>query len=69
MSAPRLVCVASSTLREAVSALTSARVPGAPVVDDAGRFVGTVDRDALTPSAADHPDGMLSRQVDAAAPS
>lgn len=63
---PRVLLTADTTSTEAIAALHAAGVPGAPVVDNQGRFEGTVDLAAL--SAADAPDTTVDRWVDATAP-
>ncbi len=64
---PRLVLRDADTVREAAARLADAGVPGAPVVDAQGLFLGAVGRDRL--AAAAHPDQPVARHVDAAAPS
>ncbi len=63
MTAPRLVLRESASVAEAVQALRSAAVPGAPVVDEHSRFIGSAYLDQL-----DTVEGMLGRRVDASAP-
>jgi H+/Cl- antiporter ClcA len=66
MSAPRLVLPGGTRAAEALPRLERAAVPGAPVVDAEGRFLGTVDRAGLRAMDA---DAEVARSVDASAPS
>ncbi|MFC4605598.1 CBS domain-containing protein [Rhodococcus kronopolitis] len=68
MSEPRLVLGAETTCADAAERIRVAAVPGAPVVDGAGRFVGTVARTDLDGLPADEAAGPLARRVDASAP-
>jgi H+/Cl- antiporter ClcA len=65
MSPPRLVLPTSMPAREALERCVAAGVPGAPVVDAAGRFEGTVGVTALSAVAAGTPIGEVA---DAGAP-
>jgi CBS domain-containing protein len=56
MAAPRVVLSDETTVVEALSGLDDAGVPGAPVVDERGLFVGVVRRGSLADVA---PDGGL----------
>ncbi len=63
MTAPRLVLRGSVSVAEAIDALRSAAVLGAPVVDEHARFIGAVFLNQLGAT-----DGLLGRCVDASAP-
>jgi CBS domain-containing protein len=65
LAPPRLVLTGTTRLAEARRAVDDAGVPGAPVVDEHGRFEGVVS--VATLRAAD-PDAELRASVDAAAP-
>ncbi|MFD4179927.1 TrkA C-terminal domain-containing protein [Rhodococcus sp. NPDC058514] len=65
MSAPLVVLVGSTDVAAGLERLRGAGVPGAPVVDDVGRFLGAV---ALAELAAAQPDTTVSRCADAGAP-
>ncbi|MEO9223147.1 MAG: CBS domain-containing protein, partial [Mycobacteriaceae bacterium] len=69
MSPPRLVLHEDDRLRDAVGRLREAKIPGAPVIDSEGRFLGTVTLAELLEPAEKNPDGPLGRRVDATAPS
>ncbi len=64
---PRLVLYASETTVEARVRLRAAAVRGAPVVDAAGTFLGTVTDDAV--AGAPLPAAPLTRVLDVTAPS
>jgi chloride channel protein, CIC family len=66
MSVPRAVLAGETPASAAVARLESAGVPGAPVVDPEGHFLGTVDLAGLR---AGDPDMAVARSVDATAPS
>ncbi|MFC7448533.1 HPP family protein [Rhodococcus daqingensis] len=65
MTAPRLVLVGGTDVADARRRLRDADVPGAPVVDDEGRFLGAVSSAEL---AVAQPDTTLARRADAGAP-
>ncbi len=66
MAVPRLVLPDQGTADEALLALEGVGVSGAPVVDEAGRFEGTVTKAGIGPRRKrDHPIGDL---VDPGAP-
>ena len=65
---PRLVLAESTSVKEALAAALSAAVPGAPVVDSQGIYLGTVGVDVLTRAAAQDPPPALSQLVDATTP-
>lgn len=69
MGAPRVVLDEHQSVSAALNALTEAHIPGAPVTDDHGHFMGTVDRTALALAANDRPSSPLSQEVDPTAPS
>ena len=66
MAAPRLILRSDTTNTRAKTALEHANLHGAPVVDDAKRFMGTVTRATLVSS--DGNANGLSDVVDAGAP-
>jgi H+/Cl- antiporter ClcA len=49
MATPRLVLRASTTVDEALAALDNAHLPGAPVVNGDGAFIGSLHRDGVPP--------------------
>ncbi len=63
----RVVLTDSEIAGEALARLREAAVPGAPVVDARGRFIGAVSRDALSESVLagheDHPVGRLADET------
>ena len=61
MARPRLLLRAGATVEEARQGLAEAAVPGAPVVDERGRFRGAVHRGALAGHEGDpgDPVGLL----------
>jgi H+/Cl- antiporter ClcA len=65
MSRPRVVLQSTTLVREAIDRCTKSAVPGAPVVDQAGRFEGTVSVAALSKASPEAPVGGLA---DAGAP-
>jgi H+/Cl- antiporter ClcA len=65
-SAPRLVLSTTTRVREALALFEEAGVPGAPVVDTAGRFEGTVTLEDL--SSATEPGAAVGTLADAGAP-
>lgn len=67
-SDPRLVLRRRATPGEALRSLRDANVPGAPVVDEQGTFLGTVSADALA-AAAGADRGSLADVIDATATS
>lgn len=64
MSAPRVVLGEQVTVAETLSQLDREDVPGAPVVDDQGRFVGVVDRATLSGEVDQRPDASVGRLAD-----
>lgn len=68
MARPRLVLTQDMPVGDALQALERIGLAGAPVLDEAGRFAGTVARNAL--AALDETDHLrsLSHLVDAGAP-
>ncbi|MHB8294332.1 MAG: TrkA C-terminal domain-containing protein [Acidimicrobiales bacterium] len=64
MSAPRVVLGEQVSVTEAVSQLDLEGVPGAPVVDDQGRFVGVVDRASVSGEVEQRPDANVGRLAD-----
>ncbi|WP_446666060.1 chloride channel protein [Flexivirga sp. B27] len=69
MAVPRLVLHEDDRLADAVDRLSTAGIPGAPVIDSQQRFLGSVALDDLQVLAAKDPGGTLRRRVDATAPS
>lgn len=69
MAAPRLVLAGTTIVREACEALRAAAVPGAPVIDEAGQFLGDISLAALAAVPDGARDQPVSRYVDATAPS
>jgi H+/Cl- antiporter ClcA/predicted transcriptional regulator len=65
MSPPFLVLDARERIAEVRALLTRARVPGVPVVDKAGRFIGSFEIPGSSASA----DEVVSARADPAAPS
>jgi len=72
MAPPAVVLDGTTPVADAATALTASGLPGAPVVDERGRFVGVVDRQALSAlasTAGDEPVGRIAdRQAAVAAP-
>jgi chloride channel protein, CIC family len=66
MSPPRVVLQGALPVREALALCSNAEVPGAPVVDEAGRFEGTVSVATLSKATSGEPVRSLA---DAGAPS
>jgi chloride channel protein, CIC family len=66
MTPPRLVLQISTTAPQARDLCGAADVPGAPVVDAAGRFAGTISVTALTESS--EPKATVGSLADAGAP-
>ena len=66
MATPRLVLTTSTTVREARERSGAADVPGAPVVDGAGRFEGTISVSELVESSG--PEAPVGPLADAGAP-
>ena len=66
MTPPRLVLPTSTTAPEARELCTAADVPGAPVIDAAGRFEGTISLAELTESS--EPMATVGSLADAGAP-
>lgn len=62
MSAPRLVLTETTTAADAAAQMSAAGVPGAPVIDVVGRYLGTVRTADLDG------DAPVGRLADAAAP-
>ncbi|MGA8260530.1 MAG: chloride channel protein [Arenicellales bacterium] len=65
MATPRLILDAALPVATAFERLTAANLPGAPVTDPQGVFVGTVRRLDLEPPAADSGDSPVGQLVDA----
>jgi CIC family chloride channel protein len=66
---PRLVLTESMPIQEALAAVQEASVPGAPVVDGHGIYLGTVPTEVLERAAAmPDPAPNLSQLVDATSP-
>lgn len=69
MATPRLVLTATDTVRHALCALDERHLPGGPVVDDRGVFLGTVSVASLSEAANVSDSTTLDRVVDVTAPS
>ncbi len=69
LATARVVLQESDELEEAVERLMAADVPGAPVVDRSGRFMGTVGTREALRGYEERPDSRVGRLVDATAPS
>ncbi len=67
MAPPRLLVTGGTSIETAVDQLTSVGLTGAPMVDDNGRFEGTISLDRLLSSAEEHGQ-RLDSLVDVAAP-
>ena len=67
--APRVVLHESDTARDAADRLVVARVPGAPVVDGHGRFMGTAATEQVLVVSKERPDSQIGRLTAAEAPS
>lgn len=65
---PRLVLAETMQLRAALGALRQAQVPGAPVVDGQGIYLGTVSAQQLEDRLGQDADVPISQMVDATAP-
>lgn len=61
---PKAVLYEGATLSAAVESLERADVQGAPVVDERGSYIGTVDRARLETAARVHPEHKLANSVD-----
>jgi CBS domain-containing protein len=64
MSPPRLLVRAGTTAAAARRALVEARVPGAPVVTDAGAFCGRVTRERLAAAEPHEPVERVAEDAD-----
>ncbi|MGH9298171.1 MAG: CBS domain-containing protein, partial [Acidimicrobiales bacterium] len=60
MGAPRLVLASQSSLAEVRKQLDHWHLPGAPVVDERGAFIGTVLREQVTPA---DPEGSETTEL------
>jgi CBS domain-containing protein len=67
MTVPRVVLPADTRAQDALDQLTDAGVPGAPVVDADGRFVGSVHATALNERVAAGADDTIGGSADAEA--
>ena len=65
---PRLVLAESVPVQEALEAMQEASVPGAPVVDDLGIYLGTVPAEVLERAVTQVPPPTLSQLLDATTP-
>ena len=61
---PKLVFQEDMTLGRALGSLDGSNLPGAPVVDERGSYVGTVDRSRLEAAASARPDHKLNVVID-----
>jgi CIC family chloride channel protein len=64
---PRVVLQASTQARDALGALRTAKVPGAPVTDDHGTYLGTVSAEQLAEAAASNEGAAVAGLVDTTA--
>jgi H+/Cl- antiporter ClcA len=64
MAVPRLVLPAATPARRALTQLHALGLPGAPVVNDEGAFLGSLQRPRLTELAADRPEAPVGRLAD-----
>jgi CIC family chloride channel protein len=64
MAAPRLVLAADTPARRALTQLRALGLPGAPVVNDEGAFLGSLQTPRLAEVAADRPDTPVGRIAD-----
>ncbi len=64
MSAPRVVLGEQMSAAEAASRLDHDDLPGAPVIDEQGRFVGVIDRVGVSEEARHRPDTNVGRLAD-----
>jgi chloride channel protein, CIC family len=64
---PRVVLRADSLASDALAALRGARVPGAPVTDEHGTYLGAVSHDQLTRALAEDGQATLADSVDSTA--
>ena len=69
MASPRLLLKARDTVAGALAQLQHRRLPGGPVVDERGVFLGTVSADALSELSGPSASVTLDRVVDVTAPS
>ena len=69
MATPRLLLEARESVSEALDALRDRDLPGGPVVDDGGIYLGTVTTSELIANAHDAPSKALQQVVDVTAPS
>lgn len=68
LSPPAVVLEDHMTGADALAELRAAGVPGAPVVDAGGLYVGTVDLPRLAALVADHGDAPLAHALDLTTP-
>lgn len=64
MAAPRLVLAADLPARRALSELLALELDGAPVVNDDGAFLGSLQTSRLAEQVADRPDAPAGRLAD-----
>ncbi|MGH9064869.1 MAG: TrkA C-terminal domain-containing protein [Acidimicrobiales bacterium] len=68
MGRSRVIFDARNGIGEAADKLGREGLPGAPVVDETGAFIGVVQRDALVQAAGPDGDAEVSRLADPTAP-
>ncbi len=68
MAVPRVVFTGRNSVGEAAAKLEREQLPGAPVVDERGAFIGVVRRPALAERAVTLPDADVAREADLTAP-
>lgn len=64
MDRPRVVFIGRNSVADGADKLVRENLPGAPVVDERGAFIGVVDRQQLMRGAQDHPEADISRLAD-----
>ena len=69
MATPRLLLAAQDSVGDALAGLESRRLPGGPVVDERGVFLGVVSASALSDMIETAATKTLDRVVDVTAPS
>jgi H+/Cl- antiporter ClcA len=69
MALPRVLLEANHTVGEALERLSERNIPGGPVVDQRGVYLGTVSSSTLAELAERAPDANLNRVLDVTAPS
>ncbi|MHB1486788.1 MAG: CBS domain-containing protein [Acidimicrobiales bacterium] len=68
MARPRVVFIGRNSVAEGAAKLERENLPGAPVVDERGAFIGVVGCQQLMRAAQDNPKADISRLADPTAP-